>query len=205
VGSYLHSCPQGKKKKKVATDPASKVGVSIEFKAQSDAEKLETIMRNQSELGAAVELVGATPANLATLRVRAVGSLATCGNLMLGGGTLLDHETSEPKVQWFRSKHGVVVSAGQSGVDAEGFEPVPRARSLSYTPSALDAGRLLRLVVSPGQGHDTVWAPASEAAVSADEKVVTNAKARVESVRATPPCTADTPRRLHCEPRAVGR
>jgi hypothetical protein len=193
VGSYLHSCPQGKKKKKVATDPASKVGVSIEFKAQSDAEKLETIMRNQSELGAAVELVGATPANLATLRVRAVGSLATCGNLMLGGGTLLDHETSEPKVQWFRSKHGVVVSAGQSGVDAEGFEPVPRARSLSYTPSALDAGRLLRLVVSPGQGHDTVWAPASEAAVSADEKVVTNAKARVESVRATPPCTADTP------------
>lgn len=143
-------------------------------------------MRNQSELGAAVELVGAVPANLAMLRVRSVGSLAKCGNLMLGGGTLLDHETCEPKVQWFRSKHGVVTSAGHSGVAAEDFEPVPRARSLSYTPFALDAGRLLRLVVWPGEGQDVVWAPAGAAAVLGDPKVEANALARVESVRSEP-------------------
>ena len=180
---------QGKKKKLIANDATSKGGVSVEFKAQSDAARLETIMRNQSELGAAIEIVGAVPANVTMLRVRSVGSLAQCGHLMIGGGSLLDHESSEPTAQWFRSKHGVNTSAGQTGVGAEGFEPVPRARSLSYTPSALDAGRLLRLVVSPGEGQDTVWAAAGSAAVMGDAKVETNARARVESVRCCPCCT----------------
>ena len=179
---------QGKKKKSTTTDETSKVGVSVEFKAQKDAAQIEKIMRIQSELGAAVEIVGAVPANVAMLRVRSVGSLAKCGHLMIGGGSVLDHESSEPLVQWFRSKHGVNTSAGQTGVGAEDFEPVPRARSLSYTPSALDAGRLLRLVVSPGEGQGTVWAAAGSAAVMGDAKVETNARARVESVRCRPFC-----------------
>jgi hypothetical protein len=177
---------QGNKRKPVASDASSKVGVSIEFKAQSDAARLETIMRNQSELAAAIDIVGAVPANSAMLRVRSVGSLAKCGNLMIGGGSLLDHESSEPTVQWFRSKHSVNTSAGQTGVAADDFEPVPRARSLSYTPSALDAGRLLRLVVSPGEGQDAVWAAAGSAAVMGDANVETKAHARVETVRPRP-------------------
>jgi hypothetical protein len=175
---------QGKKKRPV-TD-AAKIAVSVEVKAQIDAQRIETISRTQADLGAAVELVGAVPAHVAMLRVRSVGSLAKCGNLMIGGGTLLDHESSEPKVQWFRSKHGIITSAGHAGVSAGDFEPVPRARSLSYTPSALDAGRLLRLVVWPGEGRDVVWAPAGAESVLGDAKVETNARARVETVR--PPC-----------------
>ena len=158
--------------------------MSVEWKAKADADALQTVMRTESELGAAVELVGASPANMALLRVRSLGSLAKCGNMMLGGGQLLDHEASEPRVQWFRTKHGIVTRAGQSGVNPEDFEPVPRARSLSYTPSALDAGRLLRLVVWPGEGHQsgTVWAPAGDMPVEPDEKVATNARARIASV-----------------------
>ncbi len=142
-------------------------------------------LRQQAMLGAAVELVGASAAQGPQLRVRGA-SPPRCGALLLGGGALLApavRGADPPRVQWFRSVHGAATGGSLQATD---FEAIPCARSLSYTPFALDAGRLLRLVVSPAGGGNVVWAPAGDGSVQSDPKVEANAQARVETVRQRP-------------------
>ena len=66
--------------------------------------------------------------------------------LLLAGGAATKTSSGErpPTVQWLRSKHGVAAPAGH-----EDFELILRASTLAYTPSALDAGKHLRVVVIP--------------------------------------------------------